>query len=175
MFSRSEEPVVHCGEPELPRADASCSEFEIGARTSEEEVERRKSPVKRAVKSPLTAVLESWLLSILHCRFSCQWLIPCFSLSVDADTIPAMSGMEEVSTGVETDGQLRGRHIVVTRKLVPLAGGPQHDVPEAVHSRKRSRELLERAIDDGNSCALPEEFTSIVPSWLQVFIIFIML
>ena len=46
-----------------------------------------------------------------------------------------MSGTEEVSTGVETDEQLRGRHIVVTRSLVPLAGRPQHDVPEAVHSR----------------------------------------
>ena len=82
-----------------------------------------------------------------------------------------MSGTEEVSTGVETDGLLRGRHIVVTRSLVPLAGGPQHDVPEAVHSRDRSRELLERAFDDGNSCVLNEEFTSIVPSWLQVFTI----
>ena len=82
-----------------------------------------------------------------------------------------MSGTEEVSTGVETDGQLRGRHIVVTRSLVPLPGGPQHDVPEAVHSRGRSRELLERAFDDGNPCALNEELTSIVPSWLQVVII----
>ena len=84
-----------------------------------------------------------------------------------------MSGTEEVSTGVETDGQLRGRHIFVTRSLVPLAGGPQHDVPEAVHSRVRSRELLERAFDDGNSCALKEEFTSIVPSWRQDFTIFL--
>ena len=94
-------------------------------------------------------------------------------ISGDADTIPAMSGNEEVSTGVETDGQLRGRHIVVTRSLVPLAGRSQHDVPEAVHSRERSRELLERAFDDGNFCAPNEEFTSIVPSWLQVFTIFI--
>ena len=31
--------------------------------------------------------------------------------------------------------------------------GAQHDVPEAVHSRGRSRELLERPFDDGNSCA----------------------
>ena len=82
-----------------------------------------------------------------------------------------MSGTEEVSTGVETDGQLRGRHIVVTKSLVPLAGGPQHDVLEAFHSRGRSRELLERAFDDGNSCALNEEFTSIVPSWRQAFTI----
>ena len=57
-----------------------------------------------------------------------------------------VSGNEDVSTGVETDGQLRGRHIFVTR-------GPQHDVPETVHNRGRSRELLERAYDDGNFCA----------------------
>ena len=77
---------------------------------------------------------------------------PVFFLG-DAETIPGVSGNEEMSTGVETDGQLRGRHIVVTRSLVPLAGGPLHDVPEALHSRGRSRELLERAFDDGNSCA----------------------
>ena len=73
--------------------------------------------------------------------------------SGDAETIPGVSGNEDVSTGVETDGQLRGRHIVVTRSLVPLAGRPHHDVPEAFHSRGRSRELLERAFDDGNICA----------------------
>ena len=71
----------------------------------------------------------------------------------DAETIPGLSGNEKMSTGVETDGQFRGRHILVTRSLVPLAGRPQNDVLEAVHSRCRSRELLERAIDDGNSCA----------------------
>ena len=90
----------------------------------------------------------------------------------DAETIPGVSGTEEVSTGVETDGQLKGRRIVVTRSLVPLAGGPQHDIPEVVHSRGRSRELLERAFDDGKSCALNEEFTSIIPSWRQVFTVF---
>ena len=52
--------MVPCGEPELPRADVSGSEFEVGAPTSEEEVEKKKSQVKRAPKSPLTAVLESW-------------------------------------------------------------------------------------------------------------------
>ena len=60
----------------------------------------------------------------------------------DAETIPGVSGNEEVSTGMETEGQLRGRHIVVNRTLVPLAEGPQHDVPEAVHNQGRSRELL---------------------------------
>ena len=52
--------MVHCNEPELPRTDLSGSEFEVGAPTSEEEAERKKSQMKRAPKSPLTAVLESW-------------------------------------------------------------------------------------------------------------------
>ena len=71
--------MVHGDELELSRTDLSGSEFEVGAPTSaEEETERKKSQTKRAPKSPLTAVLESWLLSILHCRFlSYQWLIPC--------------------------------------------------------------------------------------------------
>ena len=60
--------MVHGYEPGLPRTDVSGSEFEVGAPTSEEEVERKKSQMKRAPKSPLTAVLEGWLLSILHCR-----------------------------------------------------------------------------------------------------------
>ena len=142
--------MVHSSEPELLRTDVSGSEFEVGAPSSEEEAERKKNQTKRAPKSPLTAVLESWLLSILHCRF-CHISGPftVFFLG-DAETIPGVSGNEEVSTGVETDKQLRGRHIVVTRSLVPLVWGPQHDVPEAFHSRGRSRELLERAFDDGN-------------------------
>ena len=93
------------------------------------------------------------MLSILRCRFSVyQWRILGL-FPGDAETIPGFSGKEDVATGVETDGQLRGRHIVVTRSLVPLAGGPQHDVPEAVHSRGWSKELLEQAFDDGNICA----------------------
>ena len=62
--------MVHATEPGLPRTDLSGSEFEVGASTSEEEAERKKSRTKRAPKSPRTAVLESWLLFILHCRFS---------------------------------------------------------------------------------------------------------
>ena len=61
--------MVHANEPGLFRTDVSGSEFEVGAPTSEEETDRKKSQAKRAPKSPLTAVLESWLLSILHCRF----------------------------------------------------------------------------------------------------------
>ena len=55
--------------------------------------------------------------------WSYPWLI--FHLFPgDAETLPGISGNEDVSTGVETDGQLRGRHIVVTRSVVPLTGGP---------------------------------------------------
>ena len=68
VYNRSGEPVVHAIEPELPWTDVSGSEFEVGAPNSEEEAERKKSRTKRASRSPLTAVLESWLLSILHCR-----------------------------------------------------------------------------------------------------------
>ena len=63
-------PVIHATEPELPRTGVGGSEFDVGAPTSEEEAERKKSRTKSAPNSPLTAVLESWLLSILHCRFS---------------------------------------------------------------------------------------------------------
>ena len=91
------------------------------------------------------------LYSTLQAFWSYQWLIFRFFAGY-AETIPGVSGNEDVSTGVETDGQLKGRHIVVTRSLVPLARGPQHDVSEAVHSRGLSRELLEQAFDDGYIC-----------------------
>ena len=39
--------MVHVNEPELPRTDVSGSEFEVGAPTSEEEADRKKSRTKR--------------------------------------------------------------------------------------------------------------------------------
>ena len=144
MYNRSGEPVAQANEPGLPRTDVSGSEFEVGAPTSVEEAEKQKSRRKRASKNPLTAVLESWLLSILHCRFSVLAVAHSFFFLGDAQTVLGVSGNEDVLNGVETDGQLRGRHIVVTRSLVALAERPQHDVPDAVHSRSRSRELLEK-------------------------------
>ena len=141
--------MVHAIEPGLPRTDVSGSEFEVGVPTSEEEVERKKSRTKRATKSPLTTVLESWLLSILHCRFSVVLVVHSLFISGDAETIPGVSGNEDVSTGVEADGQLRGRHSCYEEPGT-VGWGSQHDVPEAAHSRGQSRELLERAFDDGN-------------------------
>ena len=103
-YDPSGEPVVHGNEPELPRTDVSGSGFEVGAPASDEEAERKKSRTKRAPKSPLTAVPENWLLSLLHCRFSVyQWVFPCL-FAGDAEMILGVSGNEDVSTGVETDG-----------------------------------------------------------------------
>ena len=69
MYNRSGEPVFHANEPGLPRTDMSGSEFEVGAPTSGEEAETDKNQAKRAPRSPLKAVFEKWLLSILRCRF----------------------------------------------------------------------------------------------------------
>ena len=143
--------MVHSTEPGLPRTDVSGSEFEVGAPTSEEEAQKKKS-VKARSKESSHGCFEGWLLSILHCRFlSYQWRISCL-VTGEAETIPGVFGHEDVSTGVEVDGQLRGRHIVVTKSLALLPGRPQHDVSEVVHSRGRSQELLEQAFVDGNIC-----------------------
>ena len=51
------------------------------------------------------------------------------------------SGRDDVSTGVETDGQ--------TPSIASC--GLQFDVSEVVHSRSRSWELMEQAFDDGKN------------------------
>ena len=61
-------------------------------------------------------------------------------------------GAGEVSTGKESESVVRRRRAVVTRRLVPLAGGPQHCLPAANSSESRSRQLLERAFDEGIPC-----------------------
>ena len=124
VYVRSGEPVVQSNKPGLPRTDVSGCEFEVGAPTSEEEVAKKKCQTKRVPKSPLIAVLESWLLSNLLCRFLLILFAHFLSLFRWCRNDSGVSGNEDVSTGVETDEQLRGRHIFVTRSLVPLAGGP---------------------------------------------------
>ena len=51
------------------------------------------------------------------------------------------SGRDDVSTGMETDGQT----------LSIASCGLQCDVSEVVHSRSRSWELMEQAFDDGKN------------------------
>ena len=58
------------------------------------------------------------------------------------------SGKDDVSTGLETDGQTPG-----------IAGcGIQYDISETVHSRSRCWELLEQAFDDGNNLVRMRNF-----------------
>ena len=57
------------------------------------------------------------------------------------------SDCDDVPTEAETRNQCRRRRAVVTRRLVPLAGGSS--VPFAGSSHERSRELLEEAFDVG--------------------------
>ena len=47
-------------------------------------------------------------------------------------------GAGEVSTGVESESVVRRRRTVVTKRLAPLAGGPQHCLPAADLSQSRS-------------------------------------
>ena len=61
-------------------------------------------------------------------------------------------GAGEVSTGVESEGVVRKRWAVVTRRLVPLAGGPQNCLPAANSTKSRSRQLIEKAFDEGIPC-----------------------
>ena len=85
------------------------------------------------------------VLSGLYLRVGCSlyyiagfhidhWLIPIYFES-NAVFAQEFSGKNDVSTGVETDGHLKGRRIVVTRSLVPLTWRPQHDVFEANHRK----------------------------------------
>ena len=61
-------------------------------------------------------------------------------------------GTGEVSTGVESESVVRKRPAVVTRRLVPHAGGPQHCLPAADSSENRSCQLLEKAFDEAITC-----------------------
>ena len=57
------------------------------------------------------------------------------------------SDCDDIPTEAETRSQCRRKRAVVTRSLVPLAGGAS--VPFAGSSHERSRELLEEAFDVG--------------------------
>ena len=100
--------MVHANEPGLPRTEVSGSEFEVGTPTLEEESEKG-----RVGPNVLQRVLSQLFLRVGCSLFymasfqSYQWLISCL-FPGNAETIPGVSGNESVSTGVETDGQLRG-------------------------------------------------------------------
>ena len=83
------------------------------------------------MRSPLKAFLENWLFSILNCRVSFRSLANFPSFCRWCKFAPRVCGNEHVPIGVETDKRWKECRIVVTRSLVPLAGGPSKMSPRA--------------------------------------------
>ena len=66
-------------------------------------------------------------------------------------------GAGDMSTGVESESVVRRRRAVVTRRLVPLAGGPSIVFLRPTRARQllvlsNSQQLLEKAFDEGILC-----------------------
>ena len=113
----------------------------------------QKSRTKRASKSPLTAVLQSWLLSSLHCRF--LFMSVAHSLFISR-WCRNDSGSFRRRRCVDWRGDwwaVEGASHSCYQEPGTVGWGAQYGVPEAVHSRGRSRELLEQAFDHGKTCA----------------------
>ena len=103
---------------------------------------REEESPKHATKNLLTAVLESWLLSFLYCRFLVRSMI---NLSSFSRWCRNYSGRGDWRT-------LDGASHSCYQEPCTVGWGPQQDVPAAVHSRGRSRELIEQRFDNGNKC-----------------------
>ena len=147
VYDRSKEPVVHRNESGLPRTDVSGSEFDVGAPTSEE-VEKKKNRSKHAPKSLLTAVFESWLLSILHCMF----------------LVISVAHLVSVCSWCRKDSRSFRKWRCIDWCAVEGASHNCYQEPGTVgweapalcpwgcQCRGRSLELLEQAFDDGIIC-----------------------
>ena len=116
-------------EPEMPRTDVSGSEFESGAPTSEEEVEKKKSRTKRAPKSPPMVVLESWfsVISVALFLFVPRW---CRNDSGSFRKWRCVYGRGDWWA-------VEGASHSCSKEAGTFGWGPQHDVPESFHSRGR--------------------------------------
>ena len=97
---------------------------------------------KGALNKDLSRLLLRGRFSLIYIveLFLGQWLI-ILVFAGEAEFAPRDSGRDDVSSGVETDGQTPGI----------ASCGLQSDVSEVVHSRSRSWELMDQAFDDGNS------------------------
>ena len=62
-------------------------------------------------------------------------------------------GTTEVTTGMKSENQVRRIRAVVTKRLVPLAGGSKHCLLVADSSHSRSLELSEEAVDEVILCS----------------------
>ena len=85
---------------------------------------RRRMSGKGALEKDLSRLLLRVIFSLIYIvdLFLGQWFA-ILVFAADAEIAPRVSGRDDVPTGVETDGQPRGRRAVVTRRLLPLAAG----------------------------------------------------
>ena len=124
----------------------------LARRLQKKRLREKKSRTKRAPKSRLTVVLESWLLSIIHCR----------DLVISVAHFPSVSRWCRKHSGIFRNWRciyrrgdwwaVEGASHSCYQEPGTAGWGPQHDILEAVHSRGRKREvleLLERSFDDG--------------------------
>ena len=124
VYNRSGEAVIHADELGLPRTDCLVPSSRLARRLQKKTLSETRVG-RRALQRVLSRLFLRVGCSLIYIAGfqSYQWFISCL-VPGDAQTVPGVSGNEDVSTGVETDGQLRGRQIVSTRSLVPLDGGP---------------------------------------------------
>ena len=71
---------------------------------------------------------------------------------MDTEVETGGEGAGEMFTGGKSKIVVHRKRAVVTRKLVPFAGGPQHFLRAANSNLSSSRELLEKAFDEGILC-----------------------
>ena len=85
---------------------------------------RRRLSGKGASEKDLSRLLLRVTFSLIYLvdLFLGQWFI-ILVFAGDAEFPPTVSGSDDVLIGVETDGQPRVHHAVVTRRLVSLAAG----------------------------------------------------
>ena len=97
---------------------------------------------KGLLEKDLSRLLLRVIFSLIYIvdLFLGQWFI-ILVYAGHGEFAPRVSGRGDVPTGVETDGQPPG----------VASCGLQSDVSEVVHSRSRSRELIEQAFNDGNN------------------------
>ena len=120
VYDSSGEPA---GRPECSRANFTepfGSEFEVGGATSECEVRKRAFK-----KGGLMDILESWFLSLFFSLspFMCiHVLATSLCLGVNEER-PVRFVQEKISTGVESENQIRLKKAIVRRRLAPLSKG----------------------------------------------------
>ena len=93
-----------------------------------------------------------WIVSIFlflaflqlcpFCKYFC-------SVLGASEKIPPIAGYGEISSGPETESQIARKRVVVTRKVVPLSAPKMPASSPKIGGEDRSRDILERAFDDG--------------------------